>query len=135
MGVRLYGIDEDLRTVERGAVSLEQAREVINAHFSQVKPSYAAGEEALAETTFGFCKPTGSFIELCIHALSETSFKFESPVLARSALFGLGSRRYQFEATLRSRTDVIAAVERFFVASDEEYRSFIERQYSPRHGR
>ena len=130
MRVSLYGIDDQLRTVERGAVSLEQARDVIDAHFSEVKPSYPTGEEALAQTMFGFCKPTGSFVELCIHTLSEISFKFESQVLGRSVLFGLGSRRYQFEATLRSRADVIAAVERFFVSSDEEYRSFIEREYS-----
>lgn len=130
MSVRLYGIDEHLRTVERGAVSLEQARDVIDAHFSQVKPSYATGEGALAQTMFGFSKPTGSFVELCIHTLIEISFKFESQVLGRPILFGLGSRPYQFEATLRSRADVIAVVERFFVASDEEYRGFIERQYS-----
>jgi hypothetical protein len=130
MGVRLYGIDEQLRTVERGAVSLEQAREVIDAHFSQVRPSHASAEGALAQTMFGFSKPSGSFVELCIHILNEISFKFESQALGRSVLFGLGSRPYQFEATLRSRADVITAVERFFVASDEEYRSFIEREYS-----
>jgi hypothetical protein len=129
MAVRLYGIDEQLRTVERGAVSLEQARDAIDAYFSQATPSYATHEEALAQTMFGFSKPTGSFVELCIHTLAEISFKFESQVLGRSGLFGLGSRPYQFEATLRSRSDVIAAVERFFVASDEEYRSFIEREY------
>ena len=74
-----YSIDENLKTKENGVVSLQEAITIVNRYFSNLKPVYETGEKALAETMFGFCRASHTFIEICIHSSSEIAFKFEMP--------------------------------------------------------
>jgi hypothetical protein len=123
-----YSLDENLNTQEHEAVSFSQAINVIDQYFAKLKPFYETGEEALANTLFGFSKAETTFIEICIHSLSAISFKFEAPGNDVSWYQKLRKKAHQYEWMLSSREEVIVNVQQFFLRSPEEYREYLEKE-------
>ncbi len=116
-----YSIDENLKTKENGVVSLPEAISIVNRYFSNLKPAYETGEEALADTMFGFCRTSDTFIEICIHSPSEIAFKFEMSNAETPWYLKLFKGIEQFEETLKSREALIARVEKFFSSLPNNY--------------
>lgn len=116
-----YSMDENLKTQENGIVSLPEAVNIINRYFSNLKPRYETGEEALTDTMFGFCRTSDTFIEICIHNASEVAFKFEMRNTGATWYQKLFAGVEQYEETLKSRETLIARVENFFANSPKDY--------------
>ncbi len=123
-----YSIDENLETQENGVVSLQQAVSIINRYFSELKPRYETGEEALAETMFGFYRTKDTFIEICIHSLSEISFKYEMRNADTAWYLKLWKGIQQYEETLKSREILIAKVENFFTNLPKDYYQILKNE-------
>ena len=111
--VSWYSIDKNLSTIDRGAVTKEEAMRIIDGYFVKVKPHYELAEEALAETMFGFQKSKDEFIEFSINAPTEISFKYEIS-MPRKILFLSVPKVVQKERTLRSKEEVQVEVSSFY---------------------
>ena len=105
-----YELDRNLETQERGAVSIEQALEIIDARLACLEPTYESGEEALSETMFGFSRADDEFIELCMHTHDHVSCRIELPSLS-----GI------FEEELESREAVARRVRGFFALAEPDF--------------
>ena len=113
-----YTFDTD-QIRERGTVSLERAFEIFDGVLSRLQPAYASGEEALAETMFGFSRGSGNFVELCVHTTEHVSCRIELSVFPR--VFVLAGR---FEWALDLQPDdVRKLLADFFKLSPENLRA------------
>jgi hypothetical protein len=97
-----YSIDRNLSVIDRGIAKKEEAMRIIEDYFTRLKPSYNSGEEALAETTFGFRKSKKEFVEISISSAEEISFRYEISV-PRRILFLSIPKIIQVEKTLHSK--------------------------------
>lgn len=116
-----YSINENLKTKENGVVSFGEAVKIIDRYFANLKPFYETGEEALAETMFGFSRTSKTFVEICIHSLSEIAFKFEMSNSNTPWYLKIFVGIKQYEETLKSREALIGRVEKFFSNTPEDY--------------
>lgn len=118
-----YTFDKDLQIQERGTVSLERAFEIFDGVLSHLRPAYPSGEEALAETTFGFSRGD-NFVELCVHTTEHVSCRIELP--GRSAFERLWfARRFEWALDLQP-DDVRKLLADFFKLSPENLRRALE---------
>jgi hypothetical protein len=115
-----YGLDEDLETVEHGPVDLAAALEVTRAVYGRQRSFYESGEEALADTMFGFSRAEGDFIEVCVNGLDNISVTVELPRLVGPVRLETGFRD---ERTVGSLAEAEAWLERYFTLSHEELRA------------
>jgi len=120
--VHYYGMDQSFKVVEYGQVSIDQALKVVDERFARLRPKYETGEEAIAETMFGFYREKDTFIEICINGPTEISFKFEVP---RSKRFLIFQSVYQKETTLKSKGELIERIKAFFNLTPEAYKSYL----------
>lgn len=121
--ISYYGMDRSLKVVEHGPVSLDLALKVVDERFSKLKAKYDTAEEAISETMFGFSRPEGAFIEICINGPSKISFKFEYP---QSKKFFVFQWSYENESVLASKEELVKRVQMFFSTSTEAYKQYIE---------
>ena len=124
MSIEWYSIDRNLSVVERGTATKEDAERIIDDYFARLKPRYDYGEDALAETMFGFQKSKDEFIEICISTPAEISFKYEI-AFPRKILFFSLPKVIQVEKTLHSKEELKATVFSFYDLDSESYRSHL----------
>jgi hypothetical protein len=122
--IHYYGMDESLKVVELGLVTIDQALQAVEERFARLKPLYETGEEALAETMFGFSQSEDTFIEICIHTPTQIALKLEIP---RSKKFWIFQSVYQKETELKSKAELVEQIRAFFSMEIEAYREFLER--------
>lgn len=121
--VHYYGMDQSLKVVEHGQVSIDQALKIVDERFARLRPKYETGEEAIAETMFGFHRAKDTFIEICINGPTEISFKFEVP---KSKGFLIFQNVYQKETTLKSKEELVERIKSFFNLTPEAYKHYLE---------
>jgi hypothetical protein len=108
-----YSMDKNLAVVDHESVTKAEAMTIIDDYFTRLRPKYESGEEAIAETMFGFQKSKSEFVEICINGSDAISFKYEVSV-PRQILFLSIPKLVQKERTLRSTEEVKAEVAAFF---------------------
>lgn len=115
-----YGLSPELQTIEHGPVGLVAAIDVARAVYGRQRASYESGEQALADTMFGFSRGEHDFIELCVNGPDDISVTVELPVRAKWGIFGKGFRD---ERTVRSLAEVEGWLDRYFKLSHEDIRA------------
>lgn len=117
-----YAVTPDLGLSERGPVDLAAALGVVDGYFARLKPRYESGEEALAETMFGFQRATDDMLEICLHRHDHISVHVELPEARGGGLFARFRRGFQHDRELRSRDEVHALVTAYFDLTPEKFR-------------
>jgi hypothetical protein len=119
-----YTLDKDLTVQDRGTVSLGRALEIFDGVLSRLQPAYASGEEALAETMFGFSRGSGNFVELCVHTTDHVNCQIELPGPSRlgGSLF---ARRFEWNRDVRP-DEARRLLSDFFDLSPEDLRRALE---------
>lgn len=77
MSISWYSLDRNLHTVDHESITLDQANQIIDGYFARLQPQYESGEDALAATMFGFRRPDGSFMQICIHATDMIDIEYD----------------------------------------------------------
>ncbi len=115
-----YAIDSALKTVDRGAVSLGEALGIAERYYGNAGRHYQTGEEAIAETVFGFVRQSDrAFIEFCVNGKDQIAYKIEIPAAATSRLAKLLGRTVRVERNLDSWSAMAARIEEFFTLSPQ----------------
>jgi hypothetical protein len=122
MPIQWYSINRDLVIEVHEEVLLNDALRIVDGYLAKAGTRYESGEEALAETFFGFCHSDAEFIEICIKGITEISYSFEVP---KSTIFGFQGV-FQHEEVLRSRDELIQKVHEFFTTPPQEIRQRLE---------
>ncbi|MGB3429357.1 MAG: hypothetical protein WBA53_14425 [Burkholderiaceae bacterium] len=122
-GIRWYSTELDLSTRERGAIELPGALAVVDQYVDDVKPRYTGGEQALAETMFGFCRSDADFIEICVHASDQITLRAELPPGKGLVARLRGATRT--ERTLDSTDSLKRCVTAYFSMSGEEFGAYL----------
>jgi len=117
-----YSTDRKLATVARGGASKAEALQIIDGYFARLKPHYESGEEALAETMFGFQKSPEEFVELCINSPTEISCRYQT-VEPRKILFLNLPKIIRSERTLTSKEAAKNEVSLFYDLEAVAFRS------------
>ena len=118
-----YGIAVSGSTVEHGSVDSGQALKVIDERFAAMKDKYESAEEAIAATMFGFSMTADTFIEICINARDNISFKFEFPAPPKLFFFRGVS---QTTLELHSKEELASLVPMFFSAPSAAYKDYLK---------
>ena len=119
--VSWYTTALDLSIRERGTIELPAALRIVDEYFDRLKPSYASGEEALSETTFGFSRAEDDFIEICLHGPTQISLNAELPASGGFIARLRGPSRKQL--SLNSREALKRHVSGYFTLSPEAFRA------------
>jgi hypothetical protein len=112
-----YGLDRQLHLVEHAQVGLAAALELTRAIYERQPAHYATGEEAVAESLFGFSRGEHDFIELCVNGRDSISVTVELPI--RSG-WGPFKRGFRDERTVHSLDEAAALVRSYFTLSGED---------------
>jgi hypothetical protein len=115
-----YGLTPELQTIEHGRVELAAAIDVTRAVYGRQRSSYETGEEALADTMFGFARAKDDFIELCVNGPEAVSITVALPIRAGWGIFGQSVRA---ERTVRSLGEAEEWLRRYFTLSHEDMRA------------
>lgn len=108
-----YGLDRQLQIVEHGAVELPAAVDLARDVYGRQRDFYETGEEALADTMFGFSRGEHDFIEVCVNGRDDFSVIVELPIGVRD------------ERTVHSLVDVETLLDRYFTLSHEDLRAVL----------
>src|SRR5262245_21146714 len=106
-----YGLDRQLQIIEHGPVGLPAAVDLTRDVYGRQREFYETGEEALADTMFGFSRGDHDFIEVCVNGRDDISVTIELPIGFRD------------ERTVRSLADAETLVHRYFSLSHEDLRA------------
>jgi hypothetical protein len=123
MTTRWYSMDSALETVDHEVVDLDAAYRVIDEYFSKLRPHYDTGEEALAETMFGFSRDDGSYMQICLHAPDLIDIEYDFSIVKNPILRAVGRR--QAGERLHSRDEVRARAKAYFTESREQFRETV----------
>jgi len=115
-----YSMDKNLAVVDHESVTKAEAMSIIDDYFERLRPKYESGEDAIAETMFGFQKSKSEFIEICINGRDAISFKYEVSV-PRKILFLSVPKLLQKERTLGSKEELKSDVSAFFEKDSSAY--------------
>jgi len=121
MGISWYGLDTQLHTVDHDPVDLDRAYEIVDRYLGQLRPHYESGEEALAATTFGFRRPDGSYMQICVHAPDSIDVEHDFSLIKSPLLRLIGGRR-QADEHLTSRDELRSRTRQFFTLSRVAFR-------------
>ena len=124
--IKWYSINKDLSVVEHPAVQKEEACRIVDDYFSRLKANYETGEEAMAQTMFGFQKSESEFIEICIHGDTHISFKYEIKKPVKVLFFNM-PKVIQTERRLHSKEETKTLVSSFCDLDSGEYLSHVRR--------
>ncbi len=108
-----YSLDQNLATIDHGAVDEEAALRVVEVYVSQLLPYYDTGEQALAGTLFGFEKSKTDFVEICLVGPGQFSLTYEVTYPARLLVFKF-SRVFRKERTLGSVAEVRKEISAYY---------------------
>jgi hypothetical protein len=117
--VSWYSIDKTLAIVEHGVVRKDEAFLIIDNYYANLKPHYESGEEAIAETSFGFQKADSEFIEICYNS-ANIMFKYEISV-PRKIFFVNIPKVIRKERILHSHEELRAMVSAFYELDRHAY--------------
>jgi hypothetical protein len=120
MTICWYSLDTALRTVEHGSLALDEAYDLIDRFFGQLRPHYDSGEEALAASMFGFTRPDGSYMQICVHAPDMIEVEYDFSLVKNRLLRLVAGRRQRWER-LRSRDQLRTRTSLFFTLSREAF--------------
>ena len=129
MTVSWYSLDRDLRTVDHEPITLAQATEIIDRYFASLQPHYEWGEDALAATMFGFRRPDGSYMQICIHSPEMIDIEYDFSLI-RNPLLRLVGGRKQRDERLGSERMVKARTKLFFEHPREEFQRRLREERS-----
>ena len=121
--MRWYSTARDLSTRERGPIELPAALEVVDGYFDRLKARYPSGEEAVAETTFGFCRSDADFIEICVNAPNAITLRVELPP-GKGLLARLRGAMHT-ELTLDSSESLKRCVAAYFTLGGDEFSAYL----------
>ena len=127
MTVSWYSLDRELHTINHEAITLMQANEIIDRYFASLKPHYEWGEDALAATMFGFQRPDGSYMQICIHSTDRIDVEYDFSLI-RNPLLRLVGGRNQRDERLSSPQSVKARTKLFFEHSREEFQQLMREE-------
>jgi hypothetical protein len=124
--VSWYGMDKRLKPVDHPPVPLDQALEIARRYYANANKFYTTGEEAIAETMFGFTRNADKtvFIEICMNGIDAISFRHEAPRAddgKGGGLFGglFRSKLFQFETVLTSLPELESRIRDFYTLSPD----------------
>jgi len=129
MTVFWYSLDTKLHTINHEAISLNQANEIIDGYFARLQPHYESGEEALAATMFGFQRPDGSYMQICIHLVDMIDIEYDFSLIRNPFLRLVGGRN-QRDERLVTRNSVKARAKLFFELSREEFQTRLREEHA-----
>ncbi len=121
MDISWYGLDTQLHTVDHDPVDLVRAYEIVDHYLGEARPHYESGEEALAATTFGFRRPDGSYMQICVHAPDSIDVEHDFSLIHSPLLRLIGGRR-QGDEHLTSRDDLRRRTQQFFTLPRAAFR-------------
>ena len=124
--IKWYSINKNLSVVEHDVVQKEEAYRIVDEYFSKLKNFYETGEDAIAETMFGFQKSKSEFIEICIHGDTHISFKYEVKKPVKILFFNV-PKVIQAERRLHSKEELKTMVSSFYDLGSDEYLSHARR--------
>jgi hypothetical protein len=124
--LRWYSMTSSLETQEHDFVSLEQALEIGRDRYSKAGRKYDKGEDAIADTMFGFFRDEKTFLELCVNGFSDVSLRFETPRTGGSWLNRLTSSTISIEKTLKDPASMEVEITAFFSMSPEQFRKHLD---------
>lgn len=114
-----YSIDKKGKTQDHPPVKLEEAIEIARKYYANAEQKFASGEEALAETMFGFMRDKTTFIELCVNGPADISCRFEMPKKPDAKFF---KGVFQRQTLLASIEEVERTVTDFFTREPMHFR-------------
>lgn len=129
MSISWYSLDRNLHTVDHESITLDQANQIIDGYFARLQPQYESGEDALAATMFGFRRPDGSYMQICIHARDMIDVEYDFS-LVRNPLLRLVSGRNQRDERLTSPDRLNARTKLFFEESREDFQRRLREDHS-----
>lgn len=121
-----YAMSPELEVQERGPLALPEALAVIDGYFARLKPRYGSGEEALAETTFGFARSAHDFVEIGLHGREEISVAVELPRAPGGGLLARLGGSFRHERKLASRDALERLVRAYFTLDPEGFRAHLQ---------
>lgn len=134
MNVSWYSLDRDLHTVDHESITLAEANEIIDRYLATLQPHYEWGEDALAATMFGFRRPDGSYMQICIHSADQIDVEYDFSLI-RNRLLRLVGGRNQRDERLTSARGVKARTKLFFEHSREEFQRLLRDERAAEPGR
>lgn len=121
-----YATTQDLTADERGPIELAGALRVVDEYFARLRPFYESGEEALAETKFGFTRDTDDYIDICLHSPTDIAMSVELPVPGDGLIRGAAESWFSFDQMLDSRDSVKRHVTAYFTLTPEEFKTHLQ---------
>lgn len=122
-----YSFNEEQNLCEHPPIDLGTALVVVEDYFAHtLKPSFASGEQALAETMFGFSRSPSEFIEVCLNGPSQISYVFELTESDASGLRKLLGGTFRYETELKSKSELIERVREFYTVSPAQIKRQLE---------
>lgn len=117
-----YTMTPELNVQERGPIDLAAALEAIDRYVARLKPAYDSGEEAIAQTMFGFSRAPNDFIEICLHGPRQISVTVELPPPPSGGLFAKLRGSFRRERTLASADALKRDVAAYFSLTPEQFK-------------
>ena len=112
-----YSIDTSFKTVEHGAVTKEQALQIVDKYSAMQVGLKGSAEEVVSKSLFGVSLDEHRFIEIATETDSRFRVKLEMP----------GKwRLYQKEITIEGLTRLHDIVEHFFTMSLDDFKVYFD---------
>ena len=121
-----YAVTRDLKPDPRGPLDLAQALRVVDDYASRLRPQYDTGEEALAETMFGFRRDSWDFIEICFHTLRQISVSVSSPPWPLDDRSAMLDGVFTWEQTLKSLDVLKGHVTAYFSMEPDAFKRYLQ---------
>ncbi|MBI1216827.1 MAG: hypothetical protein GC185_13570 [Alphaproteobacteria bacterium] len=124
-----YSIGEDLGPREQPPVALDEALEIARRYYANAEKKFDTAEQGLAATMFGFSRDKDTFIELCVNAPDDISYKFEMPKNPdkKPAWYEkFLSFAFQYETTLKSQGELEGKIREFYTCPAMDIRTVLE---------
>ena len=131
MPIRWYALNADLQTVEHESLDLDGAYAIIDRYFARLQSHYKTGEEALAETMFGFVRTDESYMQICLHSPDAIDVEYDFS-LVKNPLLRLFAGRRQRDERLTSREELRGRTRLFFSHSKEAFQDLLRRKANDR---
>jgi hypothetical protein len=120
-----YAITQELKPDWRGPIELSEALRVVDEYASRLRPFYHTGEEALAETKFGFSRDTDDYIDICLYTLTDISLSVELPVPPAEGLLANRDLWFCWDHTVDSLESVKRHVTAYFTLTPEAFKTHL----------
>ena len=116
--ITYYGIDESFKTVEHGAVTKDEALQIVDKFSAMQVGLQGSAGEVLAKSMFGFSIDEKRFIEIAMDTDKKFRVKLEMP----GRLWGV----YQREITIEGLPKLHDIVEHFFTMPLDDFKNYFE---------